>query len=666
MSIVRLSKDNTKHIVQNRGLFSVINSKSNEVLASSTSLNSLIAEGDWESPTLLAAGMSQAERRRKAIRQPRASNGRFVAAGANVKYSSNGTEWSGTVDAIKDGKAFVSVRMPDGSISQRKLDPNTLRVYSSKARLGTKHSLQDENNDTGGFIERMRPRIQEQAADGGVSIERADGYSIDAKSKGSGNPLMYQLYAPSGKSLGVFDERGGAEFDGIISSDSATPIVIKASGYEVPESVRQSALAYLEKNQDNLTEDQLSLVASLANEDAVTLEVIQSVSNFFRELSEIVCMFGGNDAKGWSESVLNDTYNPFYSFDDEHSMNYFVVSNSEDMSDPQLIALDTITGEVLGWKNENFSFDLGTIDTFNAPYIIPVDKQTAEDFSKKLDTTLASLYPEERNLFTLAQDEIDFKYLDRIASLAYETPERSYDAKTQSRNAGGKFVSTEDSKTDDIQYFAIVDEVDKDAVLDVVAIQNKGGRINVFKRSGGMWVPDTESQAKLTGPTPPTVSVLDSEDQLKDVLSQVDVYDTDIDEDGEVITASVDTGIFTETDLNTYVSKGGAFSQYVYNRAKALNRMDLIPEDWRLKGALSVNPELYGEYGEVITASGFGLDTTHLQKLENYWLYGKGAEKISWGSLSAIDDAYKVFSKYLGTERGYAFATLLNNKYKGE
>lgn len=661
-NVVRLSNDNEKYIVKNKGTFSVIDSKTKKVVASSTSLDLLTENDDWYAPTLVAAGMSQSERSRKAKRQPRDSNGRFVAAGANVKYFSNGTEWSGTVDAIKDGKAHVSVRLPDGSISQRTLDPNTLRVYSSKARLGTKHSLNDENNDTGGFIERNRPRVVEGAEDGGISIQRADGYSIDAKKKGEGNPLLYQLYAPNGRSLGVFDERGESEFDGIISSDiGEAPIVIKASGIEVPDSVRQSALAYLEKNQEDLTEEQLSLVSSLANKDSVTLEVVNTVSNFFRELSDIVCMYGGQEAKDWSESVLNDTYHPHYSFNDEHNMSYFVVSNSEDMSDPQLIALDTITGEVLGWKNENFSFDLGTIETFNAPYIVPVDKQTAEDLSNEME--FSNLYPEERNLFTLAQDEIDFGHLDRIATLAYETPERSYDAKTQSRNAGGKFVETSSTVSGNIKYFAIVDSVDQDAVLDVVAIQNKGGVVEVFKRSGGLWVPDNERHAELTGPTPPTVTLLEDESQLKDVLSQIDVYDADIPEAEESLTASA---IFRSEDITDYLERGGQFSQYVYNRAKALNRLDLIPEDWRLQGSLCVTPELYGEYGEVITASGFGLDTTNLQKLENYWLKGEGSKKMSWGTLSAIDDAYKVFAKYLGTERGYAFATILNNKYKGE
>lgn len=668
--LIRLTPDETVGVFQSGRVFSVVDLGSNTVIASGNNLDSLLTNREWEVPSsLVAAGMSQAERRKKAQRQPRDSNGRFVGAGANVKYYSNGTEWSGTVDAIKDGKAHVSVRLPNGSVSQRTLDPNTLSVYTSKARIPSKNSMQDDNNDTGGFIARHRPEILAQAQDGGVKITRADGYSIDAKSKSGSNAIMYQLYGPGGQSIGIYSEAGEKSFDDVISADteaySSPEIVnVKASGYEVPEDVRINALSFLEKHQENLTEEQLNLVASLANKDEVGEEIVQTIKDFFFELDELVKMYGGVDAKDWSNDVKG---NSIHDFDREDNIDYFAVLSGDGVSDVYLVAVDKFTGNVLGWENGSFCFDLGNMDTFDAENIIPLDRNSAKEVAYQLDNpefSLNQIEPEERNLFTLAQDEIDFENLDRIATLAYEADDRSYDAKIQTRNAGGKFVETENPSevSGDTKYFAIVDSADQEAVLDVVAIQNKGGVVSVFKREGGLWVASPELQAQIQGATPPAVSVLSDEGVLKDVLSQVDDFDL---ENGAAEESLMASAIFSADDLKMYVQLGGQFTDYAYNRAKALNRMDLIPEDWRLQGAYTTNPSLIGEYGEVIVASGFGADTTNLEKLENYWLKGKGSEKISWGTDFAISDGFKVFSKFLGPRRAFAFATILNNKYSG-
>lgn len=666
--LIRLTPDETVGVFQTGRVFSVVDLGSNTITASGNNLSKLLEGREWDTPSsLVSAGMTQAERRRKAQRQPRDSNGRFVGAGANVRYYSNGTEWSGTVDAIKDGKAKVSVRLPDGSISQRTLNPNTLRVYTSKARIPSKNSLADEKNDTGGFIARHRPEIISQAQDGGVRISRADGYTIDAKSKSGSNAIMYQLYGPGGKSLGIYNENGETSFDDVIAADSAEnpqQKVVQSSGHTVPDDVRLNALSYLEKYQEDLTEDQLNLVASLANEEAVGAEIVETIKDFFHELDELVKMYGGVNARDWAEDVKG---NQPHDFDREDNIDYFAVTSEDGFSDVYLIAVDKFTGNVLGWENGSFCFDLGNMDTFDADNIIPLDRWSAKEVAYQLSNTdfsLKDINPEERNLFTLAQDEIDFENLDRIASLSYESSDRSYDAKTQTRNAGGKFVETTEQSeiSSDTKYFAIVDSYDQEAVLDVVAIQNKGGNVTVFKREGGLWVDSPELQAQIQGATPPAVSVLADEGVLKDVLNQVDDYDLENGASEDALTAA---GIFSADDLQMYVQLGGQFTDYAYKRAKALNRMDLIPEDWRLQGAYTTNPSIIGEYGEVIIASGFGADTTNLEKLENYWLKGKGSEKISWGTDFAISDGFKVFSKYLGPERAFAFTTILNNKYAG-
>lgn len=691
--LIRMSNDETKGIFQSGNSYALVDLETNTVVSSGTNLEDLCTNNEWEIPsTLVAAGMSSSERRRKAQKQPRDSNGRFVGAGANVKYFSNGTEWSGTVDAIRDGKAFVSVRLPNGAVSQRQLDPNTLSVYTSKARIPSDNKVEMEDEDFDGFIARHRPKSDEapgtepgtEPAPGGNSPEAVNimgtspsGYSVDMKKRaGEQNALMFQLYAPSGDSMGIYSEVGGTtSLNDVVESHrdagegteapASSETVVVSSGYPVPDDVRMTALAYLERNQDNLSEEQLSVVASLANDDRVKDDVLIAVQDFFSELEELMKMYGGENAKDWSKSAKEY---PIHDFDREENMDYFAVASDSSFSDVHLVAVDSFTGNVLGWENGKFCFDLGNIDTFDSEHIIPLDPQSAKEVAFQLgntETSFSNMFLDERTLFNLASDEIDFGELDRIATLAYESSDRSYDAGSQNRSSGGKFVEAANPQAsgDDTKYFAIVDSTDQDAVLDTIAIQNKGGAVSVFKREGGIWVPSPELQEQVQGATPPAVRVLEDEETLKSVLSQVDSYDL---EDAPAPEEMVASAIFTSVDLERYMELGGPYTDYAYKRAKALNRLDLVPEDWRLEGAFSAtNNDMFGEFGEVITASGFGADTTNLEKLESYWLKGKGSEKISWGTDFALSEGYKVFSKFLGTQRAFAFATILNNKYSG-
>lgn len=205
-----------------------------------------------------------------------------------------------------------------------------------------------------------------------------------------------------------------------------------------------------------------------------------------------------------------------------------------------------------------------------------------------------------------------------------------------------------------------MDEVDKTSVADVVAIATTEAGPQVFKRLGGEWIPDAELLTSLQSPTPPPVVYLDSENMVNDVVTQVDAYDA-----GESSSDSSDTEFSVKSDVTALIARGNVLPEDIHElitKARSFNRMDLIPEPWRAYSGTISESGLYGEFGEVITASAASQGLTSLQRLENYWLTGEGSAKIDWKSSTAVDYATKTFTKYLGAERALAFAQILKHK----
>jgi hypothetical protein len=106
---------------------------------------------------------------------------------------------------------------------------------------------------------------------------------------------------------------------------------------------------------------------------------------------------------------------------------------------------------------------------------------------------------------------------------------------------------------------------------------------------------------------------------------------------------------------------------HIRKRARALNRMDLVPAAWREFtlaeiGELSASKNLYGEFGEIIVASGVPgvadtpADFKNAAKLKNYWTRGKGALKIRWGTPGDLTRCHRHLSKYVGPQRAWGLA----------
>lgn len=747
----------------------------------------------------------------KAKKQLRDRLGRWISLGANVRWRSDGAEQAGVVTSVVDGKAYVDQKNLDGSVTQKILDPSSLRVLASKATLPPDGSkVRDENNNFSAAIkgEAFKKALEDN---GEAMIERADGYALSAtleenkalgndnevhdpaepaKKDASGNPILYQLYAPGGRSLGQYGESAAGDFDAMVAEDQAGqkadtapsgdaggPVV--ASGeekpYRVPAAVKEEIQKTLASYDGELANDDHAVAARLANDDTVSLADVEWIHGFFKqnELSELVR--GGFKGRKWAEKIVAEPITasaeeenfPKYNFDDDIFAYFAIGKDAGSSIVNKLFAVDYETGHVYNWTPDGFSLIEGLeITDVDEPQIIPIDEMTADEFAHIIDGgadefDILDTNPEERNLFSLAEAEIDFEELDRTYSIiaaagdgVYTPVERSQNAKVQRRAAGGRFGSQPDTKasapqqaqapavkkatlpmelplvenpaarieewlstateapvvaagepeytledkqaedgatgpTDEALYFAVVDAVDKTAVMDALAIVKQNGQPSVFRRSGGQWVADADSLSLLQGTTPPPVVELPDPETVKTVLEQIDAHDAGQDQTevtdeqapqpGEVPIAasaySLPDGTYSIVDSEdiqeAVVASGGNpdifVKAHIRKRARALNRMDLVPAEWREFslaeiGELSAAQTVYGEFGEIIVAAGVpGIadapaDFKNVAKLQAYWTHGKGALKVRWGTPGDLTRAHRHLSKYVGPQRAWGLA----------
>ena len=139
-------------------------------------------------------------------------------------------------------------------------------------------------------------------------------------------------------------------------------------------------------------------------------------------------------------------------------------------------------------------------------------------------------------------------------------------------------------------YMAIISPDDPTAVMDLIALI-PASKISTtpitFRRKPGKWEQDQTILNDLDSPTPPPVVVLDN-DMLTSVLTQIDTS----------VTASI-------SPVDALI-------------ASALSRQSL------------------------------DVNKTNSSRLKNYWLFGKGAEKIRWNTDGDWTRCTKQLSKYMG------------------
>jgi hypothetical protein len=211
----------------------------------------------------------------------------------------------------------------------------------------------------------------------------------------------------------------------------------------------------------------------------------------------------------------------------------------------------------------------------------------------------------------------------------------------------------------------------------------------------------------LRGVTPPTVVHLQNEDMIKNVLGQIDEHDGQPVEEEESTPAPASDAaiaasafeflssksrtaretaakkgyalpdgsfpIVDDADLKNAVRAFGraknpdAAKRHIKKRARALNRTDLLPEEWTtnslqdLFDTSNLSP-LYGPHGEIIAsvmAAGVpGVadtpsDKASVERLYQYWTAGAGAAKIRWGTPGDLTRCHRNLTKYVGPDRAW-------------
>lgn len=315
------------------------------------------------------------------------------------------------------------------------------------------------------------------------------------------------------------------------------------------------------------------------------------------------------------------------------------------------------------------------------PPIDPTPGKTIKSWLADHDTVTAAATPKQGRSQNIAQPAAD--PVGKAQASADKTKqlvgEQANEAKEDDKVGG----------LDDAVYFAIVDTNDSTAVLDVIAItRTEDGQPEAWRRVKGEWKGDPDTLAKLMGATPPAVVQLNEPKVLKAVLQQVDFTDenpgklptdavTDeappsIQASGDVISESNADTIDDVEALKAYVALLDIYGNsdpepevksYLRRRAKAFNRIDVIPASWRVptlaeRGMeLASESPLMGEYGEVLVAAGHPVKGARgADKLLHYWCYGKGAVKIRWGTKGDLSRAHRHLAKFVGPDRAWGLA----------
>lgn len=181
---------------------------------------------------------------------------------------------------------------------------------------------------------------------------------------------------------------------------------------------------------------------------------------------------------------------------------------------------------------------------------------------------------------------------------------------------------------------AIVDGLDRSAVLELLAIA-PGPK--VYRRSDGAWVEDNGWVEILSSVDPPPMVKLDEGEMLSSVVKQVD----DATKDEEFIPFK------NSRDRPRYMTSSASYLQ------------DLEQETY--EALIASNLALVAVAGRNVSPK----DMKNTEQLRRYWLYGKGAAKIRWGTPGAWRRCYRNVVKYMGPKMAPGYCTNLSKRLGG-
>jgi hypothetical protein len=179
----------------------------------------------------------------------------------------------------------------------------------------------------------------------------------------------------------------------------------------------------------------------------------------------------------------------------------------------------------------------------------------------------------------------------------------AYIERERARTASSMAVGRPETDVEPI-YLAIVDSLDPESVLDMLAVvpaSPTSTSPKVLRLDATGWIDDPASMAALKSSTPPPVVKVEG-DLIDNVISQVSTY---------------------------YASQA-------------------TPEEDATEAQVGIG---YGEFGELVAA---GNRVGGAEKLREYWTTGKGGAKIRWGTPGDWTRCYRHLKKYMGPRaKGY-------------
>lgn len=326
-----------------------------------------------------------------------------------------------------------------------------------------------------------------------------------------------------------------AEVTSITASFGVAPAEIEvletsSKTFRVPPAIKEEIQAALSAPAD-IPEEDLRYARALAFDDTVGMPEVSWMHDFFDDYDTPQRLRGGFKGQKWASKILapgdddscgDDTPDTSSVFDGDQYNYYGIGADPNGTEVHALIAVDFDTHEVFIWNGSELESTEASIDDVDEPLIMPLDNETAQILSQMLTADphsphdVLNTHPEERNLFALAQAELDYEDLDRLGSIiadatGYTPAERSLNAKRQIRGPGGTFGGRQVKQGKKLQGF-------KKAKLsdDPPLVADVAGRIQQFLTDAQATdedaaVPATETDpVTAAAPNPPAPTSLDS------------------------------------------------------------------------------------------------------------------------------------------------------------
>lgn len=152
-------------------------------------------------------------------RRPRDHSNRYFSKGAIVKYDTNGQQKQGQVMTMYKDVVIVDDYAVGEGKGQSHIAAEDITIYRSKERKLTSYTHKVPKSTLSSYLMSNKKNILECAQTGGLTLLLENGYSVDAAAQETASSLMYQLYAPTGISLGIYTRHGEQYFEDIFDAD---------------------------------------------------------------------------------------------------------------------------------------------------------------------------------------------------------------------------------------------------------------------------------------------------------------------------------------------------------------------------------------------------------------------------------------------------------------